>query len=270
MMSHSDRKTLGVFLVVTFSLTWIFAAVLVFFTDAVERVFGEVSASNPLFIIAVYAPAISSIILIVSSNGIKGLLQFLRRFLIWRMGIGWWAFLVFAIPFIFYLGAYFKEGGGNYFSFETFPYQSLSQAIPALLLALFLGPVEELGWRGLALPLLQRMMLPIWAGLLLGIVWATWHIPAFLMSGAPQSGWSFPIFFLGVVALSVIMTPLFNESRGSLLIAYLFHFQMMNPLWPDAQPYDTYLLLVIAGAILWFKRQSMFSTDAAVKDILGS
>ncbi|MCK7511306.1 MAG: CPBP family intramembrane metalloprotease [Desulfobacterales bacterium] len=53
------------------------------------------------------------------------------------------------------------------------------------------GPVEEFGWRGFALPLLQRKMAPIWAGLLLGIIWGFWHLPAFLLSGTPQSAWSF-------------------------------------------------------------------------------
>src|SRR5690606_15672313 len=101
---------------------------------------------------------------------------------------------------------------------------------------LFLGPIEEFGWRGLALPLLQRRFNPFWAGLILGIVWAAWHIPSFFLGGTPQSAWALGPYFLGVVAISVILTPLFNAARGSLLIAALYHFQMMNPMWPDAQP----------------------------------
>jgi membrane protease YdiL (CAAX protease family) len=52
--------------------------------------------------------------------------------------------------------------------------------------ALFIGPIEEFGWRGVALPLLQRKFAPFWAGLILGGIWGAWHIPAFLMSGTPQ------------------------------------------------------------------------------------
>ena len=62
--------------------------------------------------------------------------------------------------------------------------------LPALALALFLGPIEEFGWRGLALPLLQRKFAPFWAGLILGGIWAFWHVPSFLISGMPQTTWS--------------------------------------------------------------------------------
>lgn len=78
-------------------------------------------------------------------------------------------------------------------------------------------------WRssggGVALPLLQRRFRPIWADLILSTLWAIWHLPAFLLSGTPQSQWSFPVFFIGVVSISYILTPLFNAASGSILIA---------------------------------------------------
>lgn len=98
--------------------------------------------------------------------------------------------------------------------------------------------MEEFGWRGLALPLLQQKFAPIWAGLILGVIWGFWHLPAFLLSGTPQSTWSFTPFFAGSVAVSVIVTTLFNKSHGSILLPIIFHFQLNNPIWPDAQPYD--------------------------------
>jgi uncharacterized protein len=130
------------------------------------------------------------------------------------------------------------------------------------------GPVEEIGWRGLALPLLQRRFSPIWAGLILGIIWGIWHLPAFLLSGTPQSAWSFTPFVIGAVAISVIVTPLFNKSRGSILLPALFHFQLINPLWPDAQPYDTYLFVGMAVLVVWSNRKSMFSRDGAVTEVV--
>jgi hypothetical protein len=44
-----------------------------------------------------------------------------------------------------------------------------------------------------------------------------------------------------VLALGVLVTPMFNAARGSILIPMLFHFQMNNPAWPEAQPWENYL-----------------------------
>ena len=139
----------------------------------------------------------------------------------------------------------------------------------ALLQSLLLGPIgEEFGWRGLVLPLLQRRFSPFWASIVLGVVWAIWHTPAFLMSGTPQSGWSFGPFFVGLIAITVILTPLFNASRGSLLIAILYHLHMMNPIFPDAQPWDNFLFAIAAVVIVFLNRRQMFQRGSGVTDVL--
>jgi hypothetical protein len=84
----------------------------------------------------------------------------------------------------------------------------------------------------------------------------------------PQSAWSAGPYFLGIVTLSVILTPMFNASRGSLLIAVLYHFQMMNPLWPDAQPYDSFILIGVAALVVWLNRRNMFRREGAVTGVL--
>ena len=110
----------------------------------------------------------------------------------------------------------------------------------------------------------------MWAGLVLGIIWGLWHLPAFLLSGTPQGNWSFIPFFLGSIALSVIVTPLFNVSRGSILLPAVFHFFINNPIWPDAQPYDTYLFVMVAALVVWFNRKEMFTRENAVTKVIAS
>ena len=148
------------------------------------------------------------------------------------------------------------------------PDDESSAMLAAMTFMLFLGPVEEFGWRGLALPLLQRKLAPIWAGLFLGVIWGLWHFPAFLLGGTPQGAWSFAPFFVGSIAVSMIMTQLFNASRGSILLAALFHFQLINPVWPDAQPYDTLFFAVAALLVVWFNRKAMFSREQAVTEVV--
>ena len=159
-----------------------------------------------------------------------GLRRYLARLLLWRSSTAWYVFLIVGIPLLFFCGSALK---GNLFS-EPFPFSSFQTLAAALLFMAIKGPVEEFGWRGLALPLLQRKFAPIWAGLILGVIWGLWHFPAFLLSGTPQSAWSFTPFFVGSVSVSVIVTQLFNTSRGSILFPAFFHFQLINPIWPDA------------------------------------
>ncbi|MEE4111306.1 MAG: hypothetical protein V2I40_00735 [Desulfobacteraceae bacterium] len=75
-------------------------------------------------------------------------------------------------------------------------------------------------------------------------------------------------FLVGTVALSVIITPLFNSSHGSILLPALFHLQVINPLWPDAQPYDTWLFAVVAGIVVWLNRCEMFARGTAMTDVI--
>jgi len=256
-------KTLVPFLALAFGLTWGIAALLILFTDQIVATFGEITMSNPLFILAVYSPGIAGVLLVLWHYGLKGLVSFFRRLTLWRMSLVWWLFLILGIPAIVYAGAAVKGTIS-----DPFPFSPWYQVLPALAFALILGPIEEFGWRGLALPLLQRRFTPFWAGLILGIIWAVWHIPSFLMSGTPQSAWSFAPYFAGVVAISVILTPIFNDARGSLLIAVLYHFQMMNPIWPDAQPWDNLLFVIAAVIIVWLNRRTMFQHGAGVTDVL--
>jgi membrane protease YdiL (CAAX protease family) len=140
--------------------------------------------------------------------------------------------------------------------------------LPALLVTLLIGPIGEFGWRGVALPLLQQRFAPLWAGLILGGLWALWHVPAFFMSGTPQSGWALGPFFLGVLAVGFLLTPLFNAARGSLLIAALYHFQMNNPAWPEAQPWENYLFALLAVIVVVLNRKAMLTRGGTPNEVL--
>jgi len=257
-------KTLLSFLALTFGLSWVPMSLFMLFADQLTPLIGEMSITNPFFLLAVYAPGLSGIILVWHHYGLKGVGNFFRRLLIWRAPLQWWLFLLLGIPAISYTAAAIK-GTIN----SPFPFSSWTMVFPALVQSLLLGPLgEEFGWRGLALPLLQRRFSPFWASIILGVVWAVWHAPAFAMSGTPQSAWSFGPFFLGLIAITVIMTPLFNSSGGSLLIAILYHLNIMNPIFPDAQPWDSYLLAIVAAAIVFLNRRQMFGRGSGVTEVL--
>ncbi len=253
------------FLLITFGLAWGILALFIFFQDPMRSLFGELTGHHPLFFLAVYAPAIAGVIVVLCFSGFEGLRRFLSRLLLWRCSFYWSAFLFLGIPLV-YFGSAWGKGSLSTNVFGEF--QSWKSIGMALALTAIKGPVEELGWRGVALPLIQRKFAPVWAGLILGLVWGFWHLPAFLLSGTPQCAWSFAPFFAGSVAVSVIVTPLFNKTHGSILLPALFHFQLNNPLWPDAQPYDMLGFVVIACFVVWLNRGDLFSRASAVREVI--
>jgi hypothetical protein len=252
------------FLLISFGLAWGILGLYILLPEHMGTMFGQITGNHPLFFLAVYAPAIAAFTLVAREGGLSSLRRFSGRALRWRCGAAWYAFLIIGIPMIFIGGSALR---GNLLD-DPFPFASFEDLLAGLFLAAIKGPVEEFGWRGLALPLLQRKFVPIWAGLILGVIWGLWHLPAFLLSGTQQSGWSFMAFFSGCLAISVIATALFNRSHGSILLSAFFHFSLMNPIFPDAQPYDTYLLLVAASLIVWWNRTDMFTKEASVKEVV--
>jgi membrane protease YdiL (CAAX protease family) len=96
------------------------------------------------------------------------------------------------------------------------------------LVVVFGGPLfEEIGWRGLPLPRMERLQGPLVASLLLGVLWALWHLPEFLVpSWAASSGGGvlgIALFTLLAVTFSVVTTWVFNNTWASVLLAILVH-----------------------------------------------
>jgi membrane protease YdiL (CAAX protease family) len=82
---------------------------------------------------------------------------------------------------------------------------------------------EEIGWRGFALPRLQSRHNNLTASLILGVLWAAWHLPNALIPGLDYYFYAFPAFLIWVVAMTVLFTWLAIHTQGSVLIAWIFH-----------------------------------------------
>jgi membrane protease YdiL (CAAX protease family) len=85
------------------------------------------------------------------------------------------------------------------------------------------GMSEEFGWRGYALPRLQSSWNALVSSIILGVIWAAWHLPLWFLAGSSQQGSSFWLFLANLVLISVLYTWLVNNGRGSILVAVVFH-----------------------------------------------
>ena len=82
---------------------------------------------------------------------------------------------------------------------------------------------EEIGWRGFALPQLSAAFgLPV-ASILLGVIWACWHLPLFFPPIGDNTGQSFPVYVAAVTGISVALAWLYWRTKGSLLLTMLMH-----------------------------------------------
>ena len=133
------------------------------------------------------------------------------------------------------------------------------QVVPFALFILAFGPIpEEMGWRGYALPGLQADWTPLKASLVLGVIWAIWHLPLFFIPGTYQAGLgvftpAFWWFMLGIIPETIMITWVFNRSRGSTLSAVIYHFAInfTGELFMLSPRGDSIgFLLWVAGAVL--------------------
>lgn len=151
--------------------------------------------------------------------GVKDLLARMARA---RIGWQWYAVAALLTPALAMLAVTLGSALGASTAVGT---EVSAGGIPVLLLVslwLFLL-TEEAAWRGFALPRLQARMQPVPAALVLGALWGLWHIPLFLIADSFQSSIPFAGFLLSILATSVLTSWIFNRTRGSVLLAALFH-----------------------------------------------
>lgn len=257
-------SALAVFVLVTFGITWGITGSYILAPGTAVALFGEISGGHPLYFLATWAPGVAGIAVVVIHTGRPGLAAFLSRLLLWRAAPVWWLFILMVIPLVYMAGSLIQGG----VLMAPVPPEGVGALFALMGIMLFLGPMEEFGWRGVAQPILQRHVAPFWAGAIIGATWGIWHLPAFYLAGVVYENWSFLPFFVGNVTLAILVTPIFNNARGSLALPMLFHWQLINPFWPDAQPWDTWILIALAAAITWWKRSEMFSRRGAVMEVV--
>jgi membrane protease YdiL (CAAX protease family) len=144
-----------------------------------------------------------------------------------RISWKWYLIIIFLPILIRFLAALIDASiTANSFQFTISPNMTLTYAI----ILLFFGPIpEEMGWRGIALPELQKKFGFNIAVLILGFMWAIWHFPLFLIEGTYQNqlGLFSPMFWnfmLGVLLTSVIYGVIYNRTNKSILAVILFHY----------------------------------------------
>ena len=171
-------------------------------------------------LIGSWLPNIAGVLVTGLAEGRPGLLRLFRRLVSWRVSFGWYCAALFlpAASVLLAVGWHVLRGNPPPSA------MAIDMLLPNAALNLILGPLgEELGWRGTLLPRLRLRTGVFAAGLVVGLIWGPYHLPAWLMSGMPQVGMPIPAFLLSTVALSIFLAWLYERTGGSLLVTCLAH-----------------------------------------------
>src|SRR5919107_6205863 len=251
-MSLVKRHPIITFFVLTYAITWAIESPLVFLTDSVTATQGLV-----LIILASNVPSAVAIFLTAIVLGRGSLRKLLGRLLIWRVDPRWYLVVV--------LGPAALVGGIVAFNaLLGSPAISLNVPLLAAVITLafhiFPGSAlgEEIGWRGYALPRLQARRSALSASLIVGVFWAFYHLPLFFTGQAFRSPSILVPFVISGIALSVILTWVYNSTGGRLLLVVLLHATanlpltlLLDPLGSRAMvPFLLYVGLMVVGAIV--------------------
>jgi membrane protease YdiL (CAAX protease family) len=220
------NKTI-VFLALTFLCSWTLWLIgLNHLADGVTQ--ESISRFITFFFAGVYGPTIGAIVTTIIFDGFKGVLNLIKKLFIWKVPLKIYLFII-VLPLIFVIigiGLY-SLFFGDIGSFDKMAFLSIPTTLWA---GFYAGPLgEELGWRGFLLPEFQKRFSSLKSAVLIGIIWFVWHIPLFwapfgtLVSGEAISIFPIIVYFMMLICLSIIITWLVNNSKGSVLIAILFH-----------------------------------------------
>jgi membrane protease YdiL (CAAX protease family) len=181
-----------------------------------------------LFYVGVFAPGLIAVALTARHEGQSGVRTLLARLIQWRAGIRWYVFALTYMAVIKLTAALIHRlATGEWPRFGDEPLYIMVAAILATMVV-FGQAGEELGWRGYALPRLASRFGLGGASVIIGITWASWHLPLFFIPGIETTGQSFTVYLLGVVALSVAITWLYAHTNGSLFLTMLMHSAINN------------------------------------------
>jgi membrane protease YdiL (CAAX protease family) len=177
-----------------------------------------ISVSFVFALLALFGPALAAILVTGIGEGRSGVDKLLRRVVLWQVGIAWYVVAV-CLPLVVAVAAL---GVQSLFAGIPFsPSTGTPIALMVLLAMLVVG--EEIGWRGFALPHLQKRYNGLAASLILGALWAGWHLANGTIPGLQAYWTGFPAFLFFVVAQTILFTWLSNHSHDSVLLAWVFH-----------------------------------------------
>lgn len=222
--SFVRRHPIVSYFILAFAGTWIIISPLVM--DALGLIKLSEAAWMLFYLLAsLTGPNLAAFWVTGVIEGRAGMSRLFRRIFQVRAGLQWYAVVLFVFLGIWLIAYSLLYKGAPLANLAANPSLLLSMFLPNVVIGLLIPSIaEEPGWRGFALPRMQKTYGPIVATLVLGILHGIWHLPAlFTPMLGPFTMNGFIIFVLTAAAGTFIYTWVFNNTRGSVWIAMVLH-----------------------------------------------
>jgi len=223
-----QKYPLAAFFLLVFGLTWSFMIV-----DALgSHDILPFRLPIPLLIVMGYMPTLAAVIVTGLTKGKAGVRILFGKLLIARVGLKWYVFAIFGFGAISVAAIVLANLFGGSTSSPIFSEEAshssgpIAMVLNIAMLYIVLGLIngEELAWRGFALPRLQAKYNALTSSIILGVMWGIFHLPLFFTAtGSSQADMAFFPFLISIIILSILFTWMYNNTRGSVLLAYLLH-----------------------------------------------
>jgi membrane protease YdiL (CAAX protease family) len=197
-------------------------------------------------------PAIAASLVALLAGGRSAVKKIWGQIGLWRVKWNWYAASGLVFPILIFVSAWIYNlwPGGAPLLIQQVP-PTMLLVIVIIMMISVIG--EEVGWRGYALPQMQKRWTALTTSLLLGTIHTVWHLPFWMILGeAERYGWTYWILsWFWVLALTIYMTWVMNNTGNSLLMVLLFHLSL-NVVTAAYLPITTvvpaYILII---AIAW-------------------
>ena len=227
------------FFIIAFAGTWIAMLPLVLAQNGVGLLpytIPEIGPYPPSYwfaaLGALFGPTLASFTVTAITTGKAGVQQLLRRYVIWRVGLRWYFLVLVGVPLIqLAFSSVFLGIAPLTALIQQWPLYFTTFLPNVLIIAVAVQIWEEGGWSGYAVPNLQKRFGALRATFILGPLWAFWHLPAFFVPGqlfqskvGALTMVAYMVLLIFVATLTrMMMTWVFNNTKGSILIAILLH-----------------------------------------------
>lgn len=238
-----DPWVLPAYFLLVFGVAWAVWLPIV----AAERGLVHVRVSADLVWLAGIAPVGSATLVTFLERRWRGVRDLFGRFLVRGVRPRWYV-IALLLPLTFRVAAAGLDTlAGGHGGAAGVTCRAIAEFLGRAILFAPVAAFEEVGWRGFALPRLQARWSAVAAAVILGALWAVWHLPLWWLRSFGYQGMSFGWWFAEVIGASILITWLFNSGGRSLWIPCLFH-SASNAAWA-AMPMSSIQALVRAVVV---------------------